>query len=199
MLFVVAYRMGEWDNFVELWHSTKSDFAVLVITFLLTVVFDLTIAVGVGLLLAGALFVRQMEEITQIRLVTPDSEMEHGVDSIREKVVPEGVVVFRIDGPFFFGVAEKLESALDRAIAVPSVVIFRIRSVPAIDASGLHALEIALDKFHRKGTQLVLSGVQPQPMKVLFNSGFVERIGLDNVCANIDAALDRSRVILAVK
>jgi SulP family sulfate permease len=104
--------------------------------------------------------------------------------------------VFRIDGPFFFGVAEKLESALDRATAVPRVVIFRIRSVPAIDASGLHALEIALDKFRRKGTQLVLSGVQPQPMKVLFNSGFVDRIGLDNVCANIDAALDRSRVIL---
>lgn len=199
VLFVVAYRMGEWDNFVELWHSTKSDFAVLVITFLLTVVFDLTIAVGVGLLLAGALFVKQMEEITHIRLVTPDSEMELGVDSIREKVVPEGVVVFRIEGPFFFGVAEKLESALDRATDVPRVVIFRIRSVPAIDASGLHALEIALDKFRRKGTQLVLSGVQPQPMKVLFNSGFVDRIGLDNVCANIDAALDRARGILAVK
>ncbi len=196
VLFVVAYRMGEWDNFPELWRSTKSDFTVLVITFLLTVVFDLTIAVGVGLLLAGALFVKRMEEITQIRLVTPDSEMELGVDSIREKNVPQGVVVFRIDGPFFFGVAEKLESALDRATAVPRVVIFRIRSVPAIDASGLHALEIALDKFRRKGTQLVLSGVQPQPMKVLFNSGFVDRIGLDNVCANIDAALDRAREIL---
>ena len=91
---------------------------------------------------------------------------------------------------------EKLESALARALRVPRVVIFRVRAVPAIDATGLHALEIALEKFHRKRTQLLLSGVQPQPMKVLFHSGFVDRIGLDNICANIDAALDRAREIL---
>jgi SulP family sulfate permease len=196
VLLVVAYRMGEWDNFPELARGPKSDFFVLLLTFALTVTFDLTIAVGVGLAMAGALFVKRMEEITQIKLVTPESELELGVDSIREKNVPEGVLVFRIDGPFFFGVAEKLESALARAMRVPRVVIFRVRAVPAIDATGLHALEIALEKFHRKRTQLLLSGVQPQPMKVLFHSGFVDRIGLDNICANIDAALDRARKIL---
>ncbi len=196
VLFVVAYRMGEWDNFSELARGPKSDFFVLLLTFVLTVTFDLTIAVGVGLAMAGALFVKRMEEITQIRLVTPESELELGGDSIREKNVPEDVLVFRIEGPFFFGVAEKLESALARALRVPRVVIFRVRAVPAIDATGLHALEIALEKFHRKRTQLLLSGVQPQPMKVLFHSGFVDRIGLDNICANIDAALERAREIL---
>jgi SulP family sulfate permease len=196
VLLVVAYRMGEWDNFPELARGPKSDFFVLLLTFALTVTFDLTIAVGVGLAMAGVLFVKRMEEITQIKLVTPESELELGVDSIREKNVPEGVLVYRIDGPFFFGVAEKLESALARAMRVPRVVIFRVRAVPAIDATGLHALEIALEKFHRKRTQLLLSGVQPQPMKVLFHSGFVDRIGLDNICANIDAALGRAREIL---
>jgi SulP family sulfate permease len=196
VLFVVAYRMGEWDNFLELYRGPKADFFILLLTFILTVTFDLTIAVGVGLAMAGALFVKRMEEITQIRLVTPESELELGSDSIREKNVPDGVLVFRIEGPFFFGVAEKLESALARASRVPRVVIFRVRAVPAIDATGLHALEITLEKFHRKQTQLLLSGVQAQPMKVLFHSGFVDRIGLDNICANIDAALQRARKIL---
>ena len=197
VLIVVAYRMGEWENFPELLRSTKSDFSVMVLTFALTVIFDLTIAVGVGLSMAAVLFVRRMEEISHIRLVTPESEMDSGGGSIRGKDVPEGVLVYRIEGPFFFGAAEKLETALERYSTVPRVVIFRVRTVPAVDASGLHALEIMLDKFHRKGTQLILSGVQPQPMKVLYNAGFVDKIGLDNVCANIDVALTRARVLLA--
>jgi len=196
ILFMVAYRMGEWDNFSELLHSTKSDFAVLIITFLLTVFFDLTIAVGAGLTIAGVLFVRRMEEITQIKLVTPESELETGEDSIREKHIPPGVVVFRIEGPFFFGVAEKLDYALARTSGAPQVIILRTRHVPAIDASGLHALEITYEKFHRRNAQLILSGVQPQPMKVLYKSGFVDKIGLDNICPNIDASLARARDIL---
>lgn len=196
VLFMVAYKMGEWDNFPELMHSTKSDFFVLVLTFALTVFFDLTIAVGVGLAIAGVLFVRRMEEITQIKLVTPESDLETGGDSIREKEVPEGVLVFRIEGPFFFGVAEKLDYALERTSGVPRVVIFRTRNVPAIDATGLHALEITFEKFSRRNAQLVLSGVQPQPMKVLYKSGFVDKIGLDNICPNIDASLARAREII---
>lgn len=196
VLLVVAYRMGEWENFFELWRGPKSDFGVLVVTFALTVIFDLTIAVGVGLTMAGALFVRRMEEITHIKLVTPESEMDIGDGSIRGKDVPAGVVVYRIEGPFFFGAAEKLETALERYSTVPRVVIFRMRTVPAIDATGLHALEVMLDKFDRKGVRLLLSGVQPQPMKVLYNAGFVDKIGLDNVCANIDAALARARALV---
>jgi SulP family sulfate permease len=147
--------------------------------------------------MAAALFVRRMEEITHIKLVTADSEMELGGDSIRDKHVPAGVLVYRIEGPFFFGAAEKLEAALARYLDVPRVVIFRMRNVPAIDATGLHALEVMLDKFHRKHTQLVLSGVQPQPMKVLYTTGFVDKIGLDNICANIDVALTRASALLA--
>jgi sulfate permease, SulP family len=196
VLIVVAYRMGEWENFPELLRSTKSDFSVMVLTFALTVVFDLTIAVGVGLSMAAVLFVRRMEEISHIRLVTPETEMDTGGGSIRGKEVPEGVLVYRIEGPFFFGAAEKLEAALERYADVPRIVIFRMRNVPAVDATGLHALEVMLDKFHRKHTQLILSGVQPQPMKVLYNAGFVDKIGLDNICANIDVALSRARALL---
>lgn len=196
VLFFVAFRMGEWGNFVELSRGTKSDFGVLVTTFALTVVFDLTIAVGVGLLLAAALFVRRMEEITHIRLVTPDDIAMAG-EPASSKDVPEGVVVFRIEGPFFFGAAEKLETAIGRYATKPRVVVFRVRNVPAIDASGLHALEIVFEKFHRRGIRLVLSGVQPQPMKVLYRSGFAERLGIDNIRADIDSALQRARQLLA--
>jgi len=196
VLLIVAFRMGEWDNFVELYHGPKSDFWVMVATFVMTVVFDLTVAVGVGLTMAAALFVRRMEEISQIKLVTPESDLDVGSGSIRNKHVPPGVLVYRIEGPFFFGAAEKLEAALNRAGEVPRIVIFRMRNVPAIDATGLHALEIMLEKFHRKHTQLILSGVQPQPMKVLYNAGFVDKIGLDNICANIDVALARAQELL---
>ena len=197
VLLIVAFRMGEWDNFPELWHGPKSDFWVMVATFVMTVVFDLTVAVGVGLVMAAALFVRRMEEISQIKLVTPESDLDIGGGSIRNKFVPPGVVVYRIEGPFFFGAAEKLEAALSRSDEVPRIVIFRMRNVPAIDATGLHALEVMLEKFHRKHTQLILSGVQPQPMKVLYNAGFVDKIGLDNICANIDVGLERAQALLA--
>lgn len=162
----------------------------------MTVIFDLTIAVGVGLSFAGMLFVRRMEEITHIRLVTESSDLDLGSDSIRQKQVPAGVLVYRIEGAFFFGAAEKLETALARYTANPKIVILRMRNVPAIDATGLHALEVVWEKFERRGVRLLLSGVQPQPMKLFFKSGFSDRIGLDNICANIDAALARARQLL---
>ena len=199
VLLVVAYRMGEWSNFRELARGPRSDYIVLLVTFGTTVAFDLTVAVGVGLLLAVALFVRQMEEITHIRLITEDTDVGLGGDSIRDKAVPEGVIVYRIEGPFFFGVAEKLEAALAGANTTPPVVIFRMRNVPAIDGTGLRALEIMLQKFSRRGTKLVLSGLQPQPMKVLFNSGFVDKVGLENICPDIDASLERAWEIVGTK
>jgi SulP family sulfate permease len=189
--------MGEWDNFVELARTTRSDFSVLLITFFLTVFFDLTVAVGAGLAIAVVLFVKRMEEIAQVKLLTAESDLDGVSTAIRDRKIPEGVLVFRIEGPFFFGVAEKLEGALEGALAVPRVLIFRVRNVPAMDASGLRALEHAWEKFHRRGTHLVLSGVQPQPMKILFRSGFVDRLGLENICANIDEALRRAGELIA--
>lgn len=192
VLLVVAYRMGEWPNFKEMARGPKSDYLVLLVTFGMTVAFDLSIAVGLGMALAFILFVRQMEEITHVRIITGESDVGLGGDSIRDKSVPEGVIVYRIEGPFFFGVAEKLEDVLDSAEIKPRIVIFRMRAVPAIDGSGLRALEIMRRKFSRRGTKIILSGVQPQPMKVLFNSGFVDKIGLDNICPDIDASLERA-------
>ena len=199
VLLVVAFRMGEWFNFKEMARGPGSDYIVLLVTFAMTVAFDLSIAVGFGLALAFILFVKKMEEITHVRLITEESDVGLGGDSIRDKSVPEGVLVYRIEGPFFFGVAEKLEDALDSAQITPRLVIFRMRAVPAIDGSGLHALEIINRKFSRRGTKLILSGVQPQPMKVLFNSGFVDKIGLDNICADIDASLERAWEIIGVQ
>jgi len=192
VLLVVAFRMGEWRNFKEMARGPRSDYLVLLVTFGMTVGFDLSIAVGFGMALAFILFVRQMEEITHVRIITEESDVGLGGDSIRDKAVPEGVLVYRIEGPFFFGVAEKLEDTLDSAEITPRVVIFRMRAVPAIDGTGLRALQIMGQKFKRRDTKLILSGVQPQPMKVLFNSGFVDKIGLDNICPDIDASLARA-------
>ena len=192
VLLVVAHRMGEWSNFKDLARGPRSDYVVLIATFVTTVAFDLTVAVGLGLVLAVVLFVRQMEEITHIRMITEESDVGLGGDSIRAKSVPAGVLAYRIEGPFFFGVAEKLEAALEGAMSVPRVVIFRMRAVPAIDGTGLRALEVMYNKFTRRGTHLIFSGLQPQPMKVLFNSGFIDKVDLKNVCPDIDASIDRA-------
>ncbi|XHR30354.1 MAG: SulP family inorganic anion transporter [Chthoniobacteraceae bacterium] len=192
VLLVVAFRMGDWLNFKDMARGPKGDYLVLLVTFAMTVAFDLSIAVGLGLALAFILFVKQMEAITHVRLITEESDVGLGGDSIRDKPVPEGVLVYRIEGPFFFGVAEKLEDALDGAEIQPRILIFRMRAVPAIDGTGLRALEILWHKFKRRNTKLILSGVQAQPMKVLFNAGFVDKVGLENVCPNIDASLERA-------
>jgi SulP family sulfate permease len=197
VLMVVAWRMGEWHNFGVMARGPRGDFWVLLVTFALTVAFGLTVAVGLGLLIAAALFVRQMEAVTQIHLVTAESDLEVGGESVRGKDIPPGVLVYRFEGPLFFGVAEKLEAALERSSATPAVVIFRMRNVPVIDATGLRILNLVREKFHRRGTRMIFSGMQPQPMKVLFEGGFVDAVGLENICANIDAALSRAREILA--
>lgn len=197
ILLTVALRMAEWDTFPEIWRGPKGDFGVLLAAFLLTVIFDLTVGVGVGLIMAVVMFVRRMEEITHIKLVTPESEIEGtGSHSIAGKEVPEGVVLYRIEGPFFFAAAEKLEVALRGSGGKPRAVIFRMRNVPSIDGSGLHAFEVAIEKLHRDGVRIFLTAVQPQPMKVMFESGLVDRLGLHKFCADIDEALAQVRRVL---
>lgn len=198
ILLTVALRMAEWDTFPEIWRGPKADFGVLLAAFVLTVVFDLTVGVGVGLIMAVVMFVKRMEEITHIKLVTPESEVEGtGSHSIAGKDVPPGVVLYRIEGPFFFAAAEKLEVALRGSGGKPRAVIFRMRNVPAIDGSGLHAFEVAIEKLHRDGVKIFLTAVQPQPMKVMFESGLVDRLGLQKFCADIDEALAQVRLKLA--
>jgi SulP family sulfate permease len=197
VLMGVALRMAEWDTFKELWHGSRSEFWTLLTTFGLTVVFDLTVGVSVGLVIAVVLFVKRMEQISHVRLLTPDSDTEYdGSLSLRGKTVPEGVVLFRFEGPLFFAAVEKLEAALRSHTGKPRIVIFRMRHVPVIDASALHSLEVAVEKMQRDGVRILLTAVQAQPMKMLYNAGLVDKLGVENFCANIDEALQRAKHVL---
>jgi sulfate permease, SulP family len=198
ILLVVAVRMAEAHTFIELWRGPRSDFAVMTTAFGLTVVFDLTIGVGAGMIMAVVLFLRQMESVSHIRIVTSESEPEPaGANSLRGKTIPEGVVLYRMEGPFFFAAAENLDQALRGSGGKPKIVIFRMRNVPAMDASGLHAVRVAVEKLHRDGVKILLTGVQPQPMKVMFESGFVTWLGEHKFCADLDDALEVTKRILA--
>jgi SulP family sulfate permease len=200
VLLTVAIRMAEAHTFVELWRGPRSDFAVMVTAFALTVVFDLTIGVAAGMFMAIVLFLRQMEAVSHIRLVTPESEPElPGTHSMHGKEIPKGVILFRVEGPMFFAAAENLDQALRGSGGKPKIVIFRMRNVPAMDASGLHAFRIAIEKLHRDGVKIFFTAVQPQPMKVMFESGLVNWLGEHKFCADLDQALAATREVLAAK
>ncbi len=198
ILMAVAFRMAEWDTFGEVWRVSRTDFAVLLAAFVLTVVFDLTVGVGAGLVMAAVLFLRRMESLTQVRRLTSDSDTEHtGGNTVRGKDVPAGVVLFRFDGPLFFAAAEKLEAALRASGGRPRIIILRMRHVPMMDVTGLKAFEVAWEKMHRDGIAVLITAIQPQPMRMLHRSGLADRIGLDTFCADVDEALTRTRRLLA--
>jgi len=196
VLVLVALRMGEWHQFRRLRHWPKSDVAVFACAFVLTIVADLPLAVGASLLLAAALLMKRLSDTTQ---VTADEEVTHASDpaqSTRAKVIPDGVMVFRVFGAFFFGAVDKLESALRRMGQEPDVLILRMRDVLALDATALEALEDLLDKLHKKKKHLVLCGPHAQPLFALERSGFIDRMGRDNLCGDMDTSLARARELL---
>lgn len=203
ILIIVAYNMSEWRSFVEIFKSPKSDIIVLLTTFGLTVVFDLTIAIQVGMVLAVFLFMRSMAMVTNVGIITRElkDDDEEAVDSnaITNKKVPDEVEVFEINGPFFFGAVSKFRDAMRFIESPPKVLIIRMRNVPAIDGTGIHALEEVYHESVKKGTQLVLSGVHTQPLMALDQSGFLNVIGEQNVLGNIDDSLDRAREILGLE
>jgi SulP family sulfate permease len=199
VLVVVAYNMGEWHQFSRLAKWPKSDVAVFLTAFALTVLIDLTVAVEVGMVLAAVLFIKRISETTQITAVDQATETEGSQHSLVGKTVPDGVLVFRVFGAFFFGVADKLETALQRARQDPEILILRMRKVLAMDATGLNALEDLYDKLHARGQYLILSGPHTQPLFLMDKAGFLDRIGRENVCAHIEASLERAREILAQK
>jgi SulP family sulfate permease len=163
---------------------------------LLTVVIDLTVAVEIGLVLAAILFIKRVSETTQITAVDEQTETEGSHHSLIGKEIPRGVMVYRIFGAFFFGAVDKLESALARLKSEPDVLILRMRKVLAMDASGLNALEDLHQRLVRHGKHLVLSGPHTQPLFMMEKAGFLDRLGKENVCADIDASLARAREIL---
>jgi SulP family sulfate permease len=198
VLVNVALHMGEWHNFRRLPRWPGSDAVVFLAAFLLTVIIDLTVAVEIGMVLAAILFIKRASETTQITAVDESTETEGSHHSLAGKEIPKGVMVYRIFGAFFFGAADKLESALKRLKQEPDVLILRMRKVLAMDATGLNALEDLYERLHRKGKHLILSGPHTQPLLVMDKAGFLDRLGEQNVCAHIDAALARAREILGL-
>lgn len=201
ILLVVAWNMGEWQHFLHLFRSPRSDVAVLLTTFGLTVLVDLTVALQAGIVLAALLFLRRMATTSEAGYVTGSlAETEDPDDplAIARREVPAGVEVFEVKGALFFGAATKFRDALGSVEAPPRVLILRLRHVLSVDATGLRAIEVLLDECRRKGTTLVLSGVHAQPLVALERSGLLARIGPDNALADIDAALARARALLAV-
>ncbi len=196
VLVSVAFNMGEWHNFRRLTKWPRSDTAVFLTAFALTVVVDLTVAVEIGMVLAAVLFIKRVSETTQITAVDETTETEGSHHSLVGKQIPQGVMVYRIFGSFFFGAADKLESALQRAGREPEVLILRMRKVLAMDATGLNALEDLHERLQHRGKHLILSGPHAQPLFMLDKAGFLDRLGKANVCANIDLSLARAKEIL---
>jgi SulP family sulfate permease len=198
ILAVVSYHMSEWRSFVSLLKGPKSDVLVLLATFLLTVLIDLTAAIEIGMVLSAFLFMHRMSTMTQFRILETEVEQERidRKESDPKLKIPSGVEVYEINGPFFFGVAHDFEETLRVISKKPKVQVLRLRHVPFMDATGLHALKQFYDRCQKREVKLVLSGVQPQPLRVLQESGFYDSIGSENVLTDIQQALRRAQVML---
>jgi len=196
ILVAVALRMGEWREFARLRKIPRADAAVFLATFLLTIVFDLTVAVEVGMLLAAMLFIKRVTETTVVSRVTSDNEDEGERHSISGKEIPEGVTIYRIAGPFLFGAADKLEDALVAASAVPRIVILRMRSVTSMDATALNALEMLVSKIRAHKGHVIVCGAHTQPYFMMTQAGFLDELGEDHVAADVDEALTLAKRIL---
>lgn len=202
VLVIVSYNMSGWRTFMQLMKNPKSDVIVLFITFLLTVIFDLTIAIEVGLLIACLLFMKRMAESTQIKVIADEIDPNDETDAeVHEEHlrIPQGVEVYEINGPYFFGIANKFEELMTAMEDHPKVRIIRMRRVPFIDSTGIHNLQNLCEMSHREGTHIVLSGVTPNVYSVLEHNGFCHLLGKDHICPNINVALERASAIVKRK
>lgn len=192
VLIVVAYNMSGWRTIIGILRAPKSDISVLIVTFLLTVIFDLTIAIEIGLLLAVVLFLRRVMENTEIRVYSEQLDVAEGSESQNHEMldVARGVSVYEIDGPFFFGVATKFDEMMRSTMAdKPIVRIIRMRKVAFIDATGLHNLEILITSSQKEGIHVVLSGVKPNVRESLEHAGIDKLVGDDHICDHITKAV----------
>jgi SulP family sulfate permease len=202
IVLVVAWRLSEWKVFLNELQAPWSDAAVMLTTFILTIVVDLSVAIGVGMVLASFLFMRRMAEVTNVTMVSrefdeglPGAEDESG--AIYRRRIPEGVEVYEINGPFFFGAAEKFKATLDRVSARPRILIVRMRHVLAIDSTAMHALRDLIRRTRHQGTQVLLADVHSQPLVALQRADLMEEIGEGNLFGNVDEALEAARARLA--
>ena len=194
ILFIVAYNMSEWREFVAIIkQSPKSDTLVLLVTFVLTVAFDLVVAICVGIVLSTVMFMKRMSDVTDA-YGWKEFDEATDTDSVKLKKIPDGAMVYEITGPIFFGASNKIANVIKTSDK--KVIIIRMRSVPAIDATGIHSFESIIKTCRQKNITLIMSHVNNQPMKVLKKSGMYKDIGKENICENIDKALARAAEIL---
>ncbi len=202
VLVVVSYNMSGWRVFKGLLKNPKSDVTVLLITFFLTVIFDLTVAIEVGLVIACVSFMKRVMETTQISVITDEIDPNKESDlEVHEEhlVIPEGVEVYEINGPYFFGIATKFEDIMARFGDRPQIRIIRMRKVPFIDSTGIHNLTTLCEMSQKENIHIILSGVNPQVHATLEKSGFYTLLGKENICSNINEALETARKELSVK
>ncbi len=189
---MVSYNMSGWRTVVGMAHDPKGDIWVLVVTFLLTVIFNLTIAIEIGLLLAVVVFLRRITENTTIKVYGEQLDAAAGTDMTQHEVLDlkPGVSVYEIDGPFFFGAATKFDEIVRHSLQEnPKVRIIRMRKVPFIDSTGLHNLQLLIESSHREGIRIVLSGVRDNVRAALHNAGIDSLVGAENICDHISKAV----------
>ncbi|MCA1732177.1 MAG: sulfate permease [Acidobacteria bacterium] len=205
ILVIVAYHMSEWRSFRSLLSAPRSDVAVLLLTFTLTVVVDLTVAVQVGVVAAALLFMKRMSEVTDVSGITGTlGENEDGevtfsrgrAVTIDREPIPDGIEIYEVQGPFFFGAADKLREVIGGIAKPARVVILRMRHVPAIDATGMHALEQVLDRCRANGGEMILAEVRPGPLRTLLAAGKLRKIGRRNIAQSMTSAMRRARILL---
>ncbi len=195
VLFVVAYNMGEWREIGTIVRLSKADMSVWAVTFLLTVMADLTVAVEVGMVLAALLYIHRISQTTTVLPVTEEYIEDGRPHVLQDKPLPSNVSILRIHGPFLFGTTEKLTEATANLDALPSILVVRLRNMTALDATGLHALEQLAQRLHQSGRVLLLCGAREQPAQLLRRADFLRHVGPENVLPHFEAALRRAQEI----
>ena len=204
VLVVVSYGMSGWRSFLALMNNPKSDVTVLLITFFLTIIFDLTVAIEVGLIIACLLFMRRMSETTDVKVISdeinPDEEYSSlELGNLEHLTIPKGVEVYEINGPYFFGAGNRFEEIMATFGDRPKVRVIRMRKVPFVDSTGIHNLTNLCLMSKKEGIQIVLSGVTQKVDAQLTKAGFQDIVGTENICSHIDLALARAREIMEEK
>ena len=173
------------------------DALVLLTTFALTVIFDLVVAIEIGMVLAALLFIRRVSETTEVSRVTHNDVLESPEHVAQGKAIPKGVLVYRIFGPFLFGAADKMQDALEELSDYPKVIILRMHLVTAMDTTALYALVNLVERMRERGTSIVVSGIHRQPLELLRKSDSLKTLGIDNFCGHYDEALNRAQQLIA--
>jgi SulP family sulfate permease len=195
ILMIVAYNMGEWREIPQLLKLTKTDISVWLVTFCLTVFADLTVAVEAGMILAALLFITRVSNTTTVSQVTDEYIEDGRMHILQDKDIPYYATIFRIHGPFLFGATDKVATITEKMHELPPVVIIRLRNMTAIDATGVYALEEIARQLHASGRTLILCGAREQPAQLMQQAEFEEVVGRENICANVNEALQRAEAV----